>query len=887
MSDQTQGAQTATEPCKAPEETIFRGIACGGFGGEISAVDSKDGKIVRIRPLEYTTEYTMDELKDSLWEITARGKTLKCPTKAAPPYHAMAYKKRVYSKNRVLYPLKRVDWEPGGDPDKINPQNRGKSKFKRISWDEAIEIMESEIKRMYETYGPNSILCLGENGHKESKMLHAGGGIHMQLLGHLQGYTREVRTPDSVEGFYWGAKHVWGTGATFGLGMAAPPPLNQAWGVIQDITENTDLLIFQACDLETTQNYSGQHMSQVIRYWLDIGKKFVVIDPFCNYTAVCHDEMKWIPILPNTDAALDYAIMYVWMTEGLYDVEYVKTHTVGFDKVRAYALGEEDGIPKTPEWAAEITGVKPWTIRALAREWGRQRTSIAHFSAGHNRGPYSHEIGRTEAYKLAMQGLGKPGIQQLHLGCLAPAKQQMQVPGGPSAAPLMINQFRQYVPMDQDIPRTDIAQAILDKEVTWWGSPQIVYVNAADQFVEHHYPAPPEKNGGQVHMLWSEKPCNQCCWNNGFKFQDAMRDPSVEFFVSNHQWLENDSLFCDLILPVTTCLEEDDVVGSSQNVNVDVACIQKKACEPRGESMSDFQIGVRLGEDFGVAESINLGMTDEEWFQYAYDNSQIKEEVSFEQLKEKGFYVPKLAEGWDHEEFPGMRSFYEDPIAHPLDTPTGKIEFYSAALEEHFPGDKERAGIARWVQGGPASEGWTHDETLLGERAKTYPLLMLSNTSHWRLHAQCDDITWFREVETHKIRGKDGYQYEPCWIHPIDAETRGIKHGDIIKVENERGTILCGAYVTERMIPQSIMVSKGAHSDPIAPHLDRGGSSNLISPDAPISSKCHGFVVSGYLVEATKVEDAEMEQWKKDYPYAFERKYDPDTGMTYETWVEE
>lgn len=303
--------------------------------------------------------------------------------------------------------------------------------------------------------------------------------------------------------------------------------------------------------------------------------------------------------------------------------------------------------------------------------------------------------------------------------------------------------------------------------------------------------------------------------------------------------------------------------------------------------MSDFQIGVRLGEDFGVAESINLGMTDEEWFQYAYDNSQIKEEVSFEQLKEKGFYVPKLAEGWDHEEFPGMRSFYEDPIAHPLDTPTGKIEFYSAALEEHFPGDKERAGIARWVQGGPASEGWTHDETLLGERAKTYPLLMLSNTSHWRLHAQCDDITWFREVETHKIRGKDGYQYEPCWIHPIDAETRGIKHGDIIKVENERGTILCGAYVTERMIPQSIMVSKGAHSDPIAPHLDRGGSSNLISPDAPISSKCHGFVVSGYLVEATKVEDAEMEQWKKDYPYAFERKYDPDTGMTYETWVEE
>ena len=63
--------------------------------------------------------------------------------------------------------------------------------------------------------------------------------------------------------------------------------------------------------------------SRLLKFWEKVGKEFVIIDPFCNYTAVCHDSMKWIPILPNTDAALDFAVMYVWITEDLYDKDYV------------------------------------------------------------------------------------------------------------------------------------------------------------------------------------------------------------------------------------------------------------------------------------------------------------------------------------------------------------------------------------------------------------------------------------------------------------------------------------------------------------------------------------------------------------------------------------
>lgn len=76
-------------------------------------------------------------------------------------------RKRTTSPYRVLCPLKRVDWEPGGDPTKINAQNRGKSKYKRISRDEATTIIANELRRVADKYGPSSICDLYLSGHNE------------------------------------------------------------------------------------------------------------------------------------------------------------------------------------------------------------------------------------------------------------------------------------------------------------------------------------------------------------------------------------------------------------------------------------------------------------------------------------------------------------------------------------------------------------------------------------------------------------------------------------------------------------------------------------------------------------------------------------------------
>ena len=82
------------------------------------------------------------------------------------------------------------------------------------------------------------------------------------------------------------------------------------------------------------------------------------------------------------------------------------------------------------------------------------------------------------------------------------------------------------------------------------------------------------------------------------------------------------------------------------------------------------------------------------------------------------------------------------------------------------------------------------------ERGRTYPFLLVSNHPRWRVHANLDDVTWFREMEEYvKVTGPDGYKYEPVWVHPTDAGVLGLATGDVVKVYNERGAVLGGLLI--------------------------------------------------------------------------------------------
>lgn len=128
--------------------------------------------------------------------------------------------------------------------------------------------------------------------------------------------------------------------------------------------------------------------------------------------------------------------------------------------------------------------------------------------------------------------------------------------------------------------------------------------------------------------------------------------------------------------------------------------------------------------------------------------------------------------------------------------------------------------------------------------------------------------------------GPDGYAYQTMWINPKDAALKGIKDGDVVRVFNERGAVLLGAYVTERLMEGVIYVDHGARYDPIVVgELDRGGAINTLTPRMRTSKNCAGMVSGGFLVN---VEPVNLEALRRQYPEAFARPYDKASGLKFE-----
>jgi len=310
----------------------------------------------------------------------------------------------------------------------------------------------------------------------------------------------------------------------------------------------------------------------------------------------------------------------------------------------------------------------------------------------------------------------------------------------------------------------------------------------------------------------------------------------------------------------------------------------------------------------GILSKFTAGETIDQHLKDGYDKSGVANLVSWDDLNKNTYFMVPTDPAWDDSgptgKFPlNFSQFNANPKdpKNGLNTPSGLVEFTSGAgytgpmpppdvqhggLLQHFPDDKERPPCPQWVVGGP---GFTHDESLLGERAKKYTLLCESNHPRYRVHVNLDDEAWQREIPSCKVRGPDGYQYEPVWMNPIDANKRGIKDGDIVNIYNERGSVLAGAMVTERAIPSAVWIDHGARTDPIVQAgpgvlgIDRGGSVNLICPLHGASKYAEGGeATSGYLVE---IEKADMAGLMAKYPDAFKRPFDPAIGQTRDPYV--
>jgi anaerobic selenocysteine-containing dehydrogenase len=246
-----------------------------------------------------------------------------------------------------------------------------------------------------------------------------------------------------------------------------------------------------------------------------------------------------------------------------------------------------------------------------------------------------------------------------------------------------------------------------------------------------------------------------------------------------------------------------------------------------------------------------------------YEVSDLPKYISWEELNKKGYYVINVPD--DYKPTPSMRWFYEvracdtpDPAnpkkgtdkAHELGTLSGKIEFVSQSLLEHFPDDEERPPMPRYI---PSWEG--HESEL----AKKYPLQLITPHPRYSFHTHYDKHSpWLDEIPGHRVI-KDGYAYMTVHINTSDAQARDIQNGDIVSVYNDRGAVLGVARVTERLKPGVVHSwASAAKYDPLEPgkpgSIDRGGCMNILTNSRMVSKNASGMAPNSCLIEIKKWE---------------------------------
>lgn len=827
----------------------------------------KNDKIIRITPIEF------DDTDAQPWTIQARGKSFTPPRKTTINQHTLAWKSMIYSPDRLLYPMKRIDFDPHGER---NPQNRGISGYERISWDEALDIVSGELKRVKKDHGPGAIMN-GSGSH------HTWGALGYWLSARMRffnsiGWTPIVHNPDSWEGWFWGATHHWGQSARNGGG--------ETYGTVEDCLKHCEMVVFWSSDPETTSGVYGAHEGTIRRQWLqELGIKMVHIDPYYNHTAALLGG-KWLAPKPGTDSAMILAIAYVWITEDLYDADYVAKRTVGFDKWRDYILGQEDGIPKTPEWQESETGIPAKDIRALAREWGKKKTYLAAGGiigfGGACRTATGTDWARGMVCLMGMQGLGKPGVNMGGMQQGTPVDSRFFFPGyseggfsgdlaGTGAAVNMYQRMPQLPSMNtvyQAVPRLKIPEAIMDGHCEGYPTdPKTI----EGQFMKFQYPAP---GHSPVKLYYKYGGSHFGTMTDTNRYVKMYRTDKLECVVNQSIWFEGEAKFADIILPACTNFERWDISefancgGYIQHAftqcNHRVALIQHKCIEPLGESKSDFQIFLELAKRLGVAAPYSEGNTELDWCKRYFDATDLPRALSWKKFVKKGYYVlpaPEearrdpvsyrwFAEGRlkDTPELTPLPGDYSDGWKNGLQTQSGKLEFESSSLKRYDPDDPERPPILKYK---PSWEG-PHTTELYSK----YPLQLISPHPRYTFHTQSDgkDST-VNDIKNHRVL-IDGHYYWIIRINSKDAITRGIEENDLVKVHNDRGAVICAAQLTERIRPGSVhSYESSANYEPMGEpgkSAERGGCINQLTPSRMMIKKSHASAAMSCLVQIQK-----------------------------------
>ncbi|MEM8978678.1 MAG: molybdopterin-dependent oxidoreductase [Pseudomonadota bacterium] len=674
---------------------------------------------------------------------------------------------------RVLQPAIREGWRDGRKGE------RGRDRFVQVSWDEALDHIASELTRVKHEHGNESIFG-GSYGWASAGRFHHAQSQLKRFLNTIGGFVRSEGNysynaaleamPHFVGGSY--RQHV--VEAT-------------RWSVI---AEHSKLVVlFGGLPMRNMQICDGgasrHRMADNLKACVDKGVRFVNISPLRSDVDAWVGA-EWLAPKPGSDTAIMLALAHTLVDENLHDQAFLDRYTVGADRFIEYLQGRSDGVVKSPEWAAEISGLRADRIRSLAREMASQRSMVA-CAAGLQRADWGEQVLWACVSLAALLGtIGLPGGGytigygvNAHIGNITRPFRWGHLPQGDN-------------PVKPCIPVAMISEMLLN-------------------------PGQAFRHNGKtltfpdIRLLW---------WAGGNPFhhhQDlnrlrtAFQCPET-VIVNEINWTAT-ARHADIVLPVASAQERTDF-GGGQTDNILVP--MPKAVEPPGQARVEYEIFRDLARKLGTEAVFSEGRDEAAWLREMWSETQ-------DSARNNGVFLPN----WDSfitgdivelaDPAPGqvfLSEFRQDPDVNSRQTPSGRIELFSETVEGF--GLEECQGHATWV----APRDWAVED------AKRYPLALISGQPNTRLHSQYDNGAVSRSA---KISGR-----EPVLINPKDAASRNIFDGDIVVLFNARGRCLAGARVTSDIAEGSIFLWTGAWYDPDfdAPdHCDLHGNPNTLTHD--------------------------------------------------------
>lgn len=714
-------------------------------------------------------------------------------------------RQRIYNPDRIKAPLRR-----------IKGTKRSEGKFEEISWEEALDTVAEKLRYTIDTYGNEAIYK------------NYGSGVWNAHLGYSGGWHRLFNLLGGSLGYYGNYSYLQISQCTkYHYGS----PDEQISNSFEDSVENSKLLVLWGNNPQETR-MSGGGLTFVSNYARKAGLRIIVIDPrYSDSAAVLADQ--WIAPRPGTDAALVAGIAHVLIKENLVDQAFLDRYCVGFDEehmpegvpannsYKSYILGlGEDGVEKTPAWAADITGVNERTIVEFARELGT--TKPVNITQGW--GPQRHANGENQARAIYT---------------LAALTGNVGIPGGGTGG-----REGYYWPVTEWFPD---GENPVETKISCYS-----WVDAID----HPEDMTATKDGvrGRDRLKTGIKfLLNYGSNMSGSQHGDINRTRQVlddeskcEFIVTVDNQFTATAQMSDIILPDCTTSERWDLVPSEYTGDMAYLIMCEKAIEPIFNSRPAYDMCTELAKRLGVEKEFTEGRDLEGWARHMQEETVAAhpEFPSFDELREQGVYRYTNPDGLTV----ALKEFRQDPDANPLETPSGKIEIFSKQLwdlakEWEFPnplpGDKITA-LPEHV------DTW---EGALEARTNTkYPLQCIGHHFKGRTHSTYGNLALNREAHHQRV-----------WINPVDAAERGIENNDVVRIFNDRGTIQIPAMVTPRIMPGVISVPQGAWLNLDEEGIDHGGAVNMLTSQ-------HKTPIAKGNGQHTVLAQVKLAPGKPDYP---------------------